>query len=181
MIKTQTASYHVWAESVIQRVTDGDAGGEELIFSVVFTCHSVCRWNCCRWIRRGCGCPWNRPNLFASDFPHVRWSWLSSQCWLRWCEGGGHKHRIQDIKQPDAGNGLWKLAKGKCVYSTIQLCFLHSGTQNHAVTTDLRESAFQLRRQPACSQQWKGSISSLLASGPCHLIHPRGEKSIQKP
>lgn len=86
MIKTQTASCHVWAESAIQWITGGDTGGEELIFSVVFTCHSVCRWNCCRWIRRGCGCPWNRPNLFASDFPHVRWSWLSSQCWLRWCE-----------------------------------------------------------------------------------------------
>lgn len=27
--------------------------------------------------------------------------------------------------------------------------------------------------------QWKGSISSLLASGPCHLIQPVGEKSIQ--
>lgn len=103
--------------------------------------------------------------------PHsADWGGARERC------GGGHKHRIQDIKQ---GNDLWKLVKGKCVYSRIQLCFLHSGAQNYAVTTDLHESAFQLCRQPACSQQWKGSISSLLASGPCHLIHPRGEKSIQ--
>lgn len=63
-------------------VSGRDASGETLIFPsrALFTCHSVCRWNCCRWIRRGCGCPWTRPSLFASGCPRARWSWLSSRC-----------------------------------------------------------------------------------------------------
>ena len=61
----------------------------------------------------------------------------------------------------------------KCVY----LLFLPAG--DHHVSTDLCKPANWPCRQPACLQQWKGSISSPTASSPSHLIHPMGEKSIQ--
>ena len=41
------------------------------------------------------------------------------------------------------------------------------------------KSAYWRFRQPACFQQWKGSISNPMASTPSHLIHPMGERSIQ--
>lgn len=45
---------------------------------------------------------------------------------------GGHKHRIQDIKQPDTGNGLWKLVK-MCLFqdSTVFSPFWRSGLRRH--------------------------------------------------
>lgn len=85
-------------------------------FPALFTCHSVCRWNCCRWIRRGCGCPWTRPSLFASGCPRARWSWLSSQCWQR-----SRKHVAQDtVKLHGAGKwGRWSQ------HSHRAMCVIH--------------------------------------------------------
>lgn len=78
----------------------------QFIRNVRVTCHFFCRWNCCLWIRREFGCPWSRPNLSASEFPHVHLSLPSSQC----CgekEGGqrkrgGGKNKKWVMKLPDA-------------------------------------------------------------------------------
>lgn len=60
-IKTQTASYHVWTESITCDFWGHQKGKAD--FNVMFTCHFFCRWNCCQWIRREFGCPWSRPSL----------------------------------------------------------------------------------------------------------------------
>lgn len=70
-----------------------------------------------------------------------------------------------------------------CGYSLFPHSFtvsLYCGVHSvHGISTDLCKSAYQWCRQPAYSQQWKGSISSPMASRHSHLIHPMGEKSIQ--
>lgn len=66
-----------------------------------------------------------------------------------------------------------------CCFLTLILCLLRCGAYSYSVSADLCRSAYWWCRQPAYSQQWKGPISNPMASRHCHLIHPRGEKSIQ--
>lgn len=121
-----------------------------LFSCVFFTCHSACRWNCCQWIRHGCGCLWTRPSLLASGFPRARWSWLSSQCWQR-----SRKDATGNtVEQRDARK--WGSLKSTHNHAT---CVLFPGLQNYSLRC--AKCAFQLHhQQPDCSIRDNGKAPS---------------------